>query len=361
MGDLPAVGATIRNEVKSFRESGNFFRIGEAGNRLLVPEEPLEWGERYWFVTQQALEPVPKGLGLIVESEEDWRRDWHVYEIALSTFSKMENETLRQSLAQYLGRTIRAPRPRVYIVDPPPHHIEPDGTYVFPVTTDRIVLKKTECGSQISVEGSPQTITGLVVSNRTDQWVEIMGLKPGDFTILLNGYEELLAKIEECDLFQPEGVRVTVGDRVWELFEIGLQEAIRHKSFGKIQIECPSPRVTEFLALPLELWERKGQCLSLDGLPHGPIRAGNFGILSCPVQNDEPSLEPLVADAQTQAKRAWLEGFVARHYGPDALMWLRKQWGEAFTAGYGETPAQHLTWLRPYIEFARLQWRTKTQ
>ena len=272
----------------------------------------------------------------------------------------MENETLRQSLAQYLERTIRAPRPRVYIVDPPPHHIEPDGTYVFPVTTDRIILKKTECESQISIEESPQAITGLVVSNRTDQWVEIMGLKPRDFTILLNGHEELLIKIEECGLFQPKSVQVTLGDRAWELFEFGLQDAIRHKSFGKIQIECPSQRVAEFLALPLESWERKGLCFSLDGLPNGPIRAENFGTLSCPVQNDEPGLEPVVADAQTQARRAWLEGFVARQYGPDALMYLRQQWGEASTAGYGETAAWQITWLRPYIELARPKRRTKT-
>ena len=68
-GNMFTVEAAIRNEVKSFRESGNFFRIGEAGNRLLVPDEPLEWGERYWLVTQQALEPVLEGLGLIVESE----------------------------------------------------------------------------------------------------------------------------------------------------------------------------------------------------------------------------------------------------------------------------------------------------
>ncbi|MFO1434109.1 MAG: hypothetical protein U1F76_29155 [Candidatus Competibacteraceae bacterium] len=358
-GNLFVVEAAIRNEVKNFHESGNFFRIGEAGNRLLVPNESLEWGERYWLVTQQVLEPVPEDFKLIIEAEEDWRRDWHVYEITLPTFSKMEDETLKQSLAQYLGRMIRASRPHVYIIDSPAHHIEPDGTYVFPVTTDRIILKKTECDSQIGIEESSQIVTGLVVSNRTDQWAKITVLKPGYFTILLNGHEELLVRIEACDLFQPKGVQVTVGDHTWELFDSDLQETIRHKALGKIQIECPSQRVAEFLALSLKSWERTGLCFSLDGLPNGPVRAENFGTLNCPVQNDEPSFEPAAADAQIRARRAWLEGIVARQYGPDALMYLRQQWGQGSTAGYGEMVARQLTWLRPYIELARSKRRIK--
>jgi len=350
VGDLAAVGAVIRAQLERFRSSGNYFRASEIGGKLLAPNEPLEWGERYRLLTQQPLGPVPKGLELEVEFEAE-RRGWYACEIALPTMSEMESETGREALARYLGRIVKAPRARMYFIEPPPHHIEPDGTHVFPETTKRIVLRRTGHG-HISVEGSPKSIAYAIVRDLADQWVEISDMGAGDFTVLLDGGEELLGRIEDCDLFQPRGVRVALEDHTWEIFEPGLRKVIWQGFVEGLQIECPSMRVASHLSFVQEVWVREDTCLILRGTPRGPVNGENFGTLILPVK-DGGGIEPQAAGAETRARRAWLEGLIARLEGPNALMCLREQWDKASPAEYGESAVREFAWLRSHIRVAR--------
>lgn len=348
--ELAAIEAAIRAQLERFRSADNYFRASEVGGRLLASEEPLEWGERYWLLTQQTLGRVPEGLGLEMESDVE-RQGWHLYEFALPAFAHMGSESRIESLAGYLGRTIRSPRVRAYFIDPPPHHIEPDGTHVFPETTERIVLRRTG-HSGLSVQGDPQAVSSAIVRDLADEWVEITGIGPGDFTVLLDGREELLGRVAECGLFQPRGVRVAVGDRIWELFEPELREVIQQGLPECVRIECPSQRVADRLGLASEVWAREGTCFNLYGVPHDPVDAENFGTLTWPV-SEEAGTEPPVADAETRARRIWLEGLVARLYGSDMLMQLRKEWNEASRAHNSNSAVRELAWLRPYIQLAR--------
>jgi hypothetical protein len=349
-GDLGLAGAAIKASVDMFRGFGNYFRGGETSGRLLALEEPLEWGESYRLLAQQALGPVLKIVGLEVVHTEDMR-GWYVYEVTLPTLSQMESETGRETLSRYLGRTIRAPRTRAYFVDPPPHHIEPDGTYVYPQTTEQLVLRRTE-HSHISISGSPQAVTMAIVGELANEWVTITGIGIGGFTVLLDGREELLGRFEECGLFQPRGVRMVVGDRTWEIFEPELRKAIRHGSYEGLQIECPGTQVAERLTLAQPVWAREGARFTLWGIPRGLVDADNFGSLSWPVPEGEGIELPQI-DAQTYARRVWLEGLVASLDGPDALMCLRKQWDKTLPAGYYESALRELSCLYPHIQFSR--------
>lgn len=348
-GDMGLAGAAIKASVDMFRGFGNYFRGGETG-RLLTLEEPLEWGESYRLLTQQALGPVLEFVWLEVVHTEDMR-GWYVYEVTLPTLSQMESETGREALSRYLGRTIRAPRARAYFVDPPPHHIEPDGTYVFPQTTGQLVLRRTD-RSHISIRGSEQAVALANVGELVGEWVSITGLGIGDFTVLLDGREELLGRFKECGLFQPRGVRVAVGDSAWEIFEPELRKAIRHGSYEDLRVECPSTQVAEYLALAQPVWAREGARFTLCGIPHGLVDADNFGSLSWPVPEGE-GIEPPPIDAQTYARRVWLEGLVARLDSPDALMCLRKQWDKASPASYYDSAHRELSCLHPHIQFSR--------
>lgn len=349
-GNLSAAGAAIKTHVERFRGAGNYFRASDVGGRLLVPNEPLEWGERYLLLTQQAIGPIPEGLGLGVETQKEWR-GWYVYEIALPALPQMESELGREELCRYLERTIKTPRPRAYFIDPPPHHIEPDGTYVFPEKTERIFLRRTE-HLRIDIEVSPKIITLPNVRYLTGEWVEITDIGVGGFTVILDGREELLGRIEECDLFQPIGVRVAVGDRTWEIFEPGLREAIRLSPHKSVNIECPSLRVADHLALAENVGAQDGPRIIISAVLPGPVNADNFGALAWPAPG-EAGIEPTIVDAQTRARRAWLEGLVASCYGPDALMRLREQWGKALCPGYRESDIHDLACLYPHIQFAR--------
>jgi hypothetical protein len=350
-GDLGAIGAVINAHVDKFRVSHNYFRGSETGGRLLAPEEPLEWGGSYRLLSQQPIGQIPEFTGLEVVQTKDMR-GWYLYELILPSLSQMESEVGRETLTRILGRTIRAPHAHVYFVDPPPHHIEPDGTHVFPQTTTRFVLRRTE-QSRISIYGSEQAIDSAHIAELGGEWVEITGLGIGDFTVLLDGREELLGRVEVCGLFQPRGVRVAFGNYAWEIFEPELRKAIRHGSYESLRVECPSSRVADRLALAQPVWAREGMCFILCGTPHGYIDADNFGSLDWTVPKTE-GIEPPLIDAQIYVRRVWLEGLVARHGGPDALMCLRTQWtSSAIPVGYYESALHELSWLRPHILFSR--------
>ena len=92
-GDMGLAGAAIKASVDMFRGFGNYFRGGETGGRLLATEEPLEWGESYRLLTQQALGSVLEFVGLEVVHTKDLR-GWCVYEITLPALSQVESEVL---------------------------------------------------------------------------------------------------------------------------------------------------------------------------------------------------------------------------------------------------------------------------
>lgn len=350
VGDLNAVGETIRTHVGWFQSSGNYFRVGDVGGRLLAPNEPLEWGERYLVVTQQIFGSVPEGFGLRVESQEEWC-GWNVYEVVLPVSLALASEPVREDLFRFLGRSIKAPRPRAYFVDPPPHHIEPDGTNVFPEITTRIVLRRTE-RSDISIESTDQTDMSTTVTDLGDEWVEITSVGPGSFAVVVNGRVELLGRIGECDLFQPRGVRVVVGDRVWEMFEAGLGECIQQYLQGVVRIECPSVRVADYLDLPQGVWVRDGKSYTTTGVPFSSVSAENFGAFFL-AEPDAKDAESPAIDAQTRARLVWLEGLIATHCGPEALMRFREQWRGSSPAAYLEGTLREKTWLYPYLWLSR--------
>lgn len=351
-GELSVVGAAVAAQVSRFKASGNYFTSGEAAGRLLEAEEPLEWGERYQLLTQQSLGRIPEGLGLRVVAGADWR-GWFRYDIELPSLTRLGGGQTEESVARYLERTIRAPRPRAYFVDPPPHHIEIDGTHVFTGTSKSVVLAVAD-GSTISVEGDALTLAQAAVVNHQGGWVEITGLGVGNFTVLLGGREELSGRFENCELFRPRGVRVTVGYRDWEIFEPALPEALRGASGEEIRIECPTVRVAERLALDAGAWVRDGKRFSLRGAPHGPADAENFGALRPQAARGSEALSGTI-DPHAAPRRIWLEGLVVRLWGPAALMKLREQWAEASaeTSGESGVGGSEAAWLRPHIQFAR--------
>lgn len=340
-GELACIEEGINALVADFRASNNFFRVGEVWNRLLRPMAPLEWGERYQLLTKQTLNPTPMGLPLEVDCKDE-RQGWYLYNIVLPKVTQIKGVEDKEAIARHLEREVREPFPKAYFVDPPPHHIEQDGTYVFPKGTEHILLKRIgNCSTSIAYDLDNDTQARSTDIN--EEWTEITGNIPGNFSIRLNGHVALLGRVEECPLFQPEGVRVVIGDSTYEIFQAGLPEVIRQGTGESLSIDCPSPRVADNLELSQEMWIRKGTSFSLCGDCKN-VDARNFGVLTWPVPEAPGAVVEAVAP-QILARRAWLEGLVARYQGPDAVKRLRKQWDKVLPMNIDI----ELERLRPYI------------
>lgn len=347
--DLEGVANAIVADVSGFRSSDNYFRASDGGGgRLLGAEEPLEWGERYRLLTRKALVAPPLKLSVL---ELESRRGWFTYDVGLPAPAVDSAESA--VIADYLRKRIDNPRARLFLVDPPAHHIETDGTHVFPLGTGDLTFRRTAV-CDVSIEGSIEGAKTAHVRVLDDERVEITDVGGGDFNILVDGCEEFLGRIEECELFRPAGVRVVVGNRAWEIFEPGLRSAVQNRSEEILRIDCPTLRIAEYVELGGE-WAREGATLTLlEALRHPAIDAGNFGALTWPVTRSISTKAP-PNDAQALARRAWLEGIAARFGGAEALVPLRSQWGEAPANDFAALTLGELEWLRPHIQVARLE------
>jgi len=341
-GELAWVGAAIKQTVTMFRATNNYFRPGEGWSRLLGTEAPLEWGERYQLLTKQPLNPVPKSIEIGIQGRDE-QYGWCLYEIVLPKATQIRSQIEMDAIARYLGREVRNQSARAYFVDPPPHHIEPDGTHVFQVPTDRILIARTE-RRPVAIIDTPSHVAHAKVTDITDKWVEITGIKTGSFSILLDGNMVLLGRVEECPLFQPEGVRIVIGDVAHDIFEPGLKGSIWQDSRESLRILCPSRRVADSLTLSKEIWIREGVSYALCGDNYKDIDAGNFGALAWPIP-ERSSSEAMGVDLQIPTRDSWLEGVVTRIYGHDISKRLINRSAETSPV----TINSELAWLRPYI------------
>jgi hypothetical protein len=313
-----------------------------------MTQEPLEWGEWYYLLTQQPLVPTSLNFGVAIAAEGE-RLGWYFYEVGLPTFAQSGDHSARVDFERYFGRTIRPPYPRVYFVDPPAHHVEADGTHVFPETTEKIIVRRT-AGCQVHIEESTKVLDGAQVHDLDDEWCEITGIASSDFTVFADGHEALLGRLDDCKLFQPKGVRMTVGDSTWEIFEPGFRNAVIDGSQEDLRIECPSARVAEHLAIENNHWASDGRTFRLVEVSREPVFDGNnFGVLIW-TEVETRAISLRVMDPQMLAQRVWIEGIVVRLSGPVAVFLIRKQWSNARLP---EISIDKLAWLKPYIQFAR--------
>src|SRR5207253_1777904 len=152
---LEGAAAAIESDISLFRSSGNVFRGGNESGRLLAPEEPLEWGESYRLFTQHPLTPAPSELPCALVAQGG-SQGWFLYEVDLPVPTEDNEISRHEVVSRFLGRAIRRRSPRVFLVDPPPHHIDPGGTYIYPSFPSRLLLRRNgRC--EVSVEGSART------------------------------------------------------------------------------------------------------------------------------------------------------------------------------------------------------------
>jgi len=340
---LTEAKSLINSCIARFHETGNYFQAGDFAGRLLALEEPLEWGNQYRLLTKTPLNEPPHISDLKIESVTLWE-EWHIYEILLPKLSPLGGGFEKEIISQYLERNISNPLPYVYFIDPP-HHIEIDGSYVYPLNTRRILLRVIGC-ENVGVEGGP------VVERLDDEWAEISELKQGEFIVIADGREQLLGKIEQCEFFQPKGLRVIINEQSWEIFDIELYQAIRESLNEVIRVECPNLLIAEWLALDQEFETRDGQCFTLNKNEHYIVDGRNFGSLVFSIISDLTS-EPNPNYGKTQARRMWLEGLIASHHGSDALVRLRKSWNDSDNCGSIEIAVSEFSWLYPYF---KLEW-----
>ena len=172
---------------------------------------------------------------------------------------------------------------------------------------------------------------------------------------MLMGVRYFSRRLEECELFNPVGVQMSVGGQIWEIFETGLRNALVEQSHETVRVNCPSTRVAEFLATENNTTISNGDLLLSDD----PKRllyfnGNNFGAMNGGAAEPSATINS-VSDPLKRTRRIWIEGLIARRSGSEGVLWLRAHWNGETPPIVSETTTDTITWLQPHTHFARSQ------
>ena len=345
--DMEEAAAAIEQDIALFRASGNFF-AGTESARLLAADEPLEWGETYRLLTQRPLAPAPAEIGCELLASAG-TKGWFIYQLDLPLLQEGQAAHIGGIVSHFTGRAVRMPSARAYIVDPMPHHVALDGAYVYPFAPTRLLLRRTGAVS-LELNGSARSDTTQLVDS--GEWIEVHGLAEGEATIRGNDQIVASVRIEECPLFDPQGVEISIGSESWRLFDSRVREVLAKPS-ATVTIQSPTSRIADAVALDRTQWRQRGtHHVLLDGIEKPAIDAGNFGRVTWETPLSQPDVatpedRPVAADS---VARLWIEGLVGRVAGWPGIAQVRQLWDHG---QYERAPvlATH-PWLRPYISAA---------
>jgi len=253
--------------------------------------------------------------------------EWHVYELSLPTAFNASRGEVPAQIAELLARKIRSARPRLFIVDPAPHHIDIDGTYVYPVAPTEVLMRRN-ARKRVEVTGSPEAAR-CVVSELSDEWVRLDQVPMGsaDCIVSIDGHEQVVLRVEPCGLFRPRGVVAHCGEHSWDLTLEAPVDGVELRR-QDVSVECHSERVAAHIARLNPYWSHDRLTLSLPADAEKVLRAGSFGQLRA-ADDPAPSVdkEPTgvnVGDIRNSATKIWIEGLVAAGFGQEGLDRVRK-------------------------------------
>lgn len=328
-GALLPLAAHAAGQVAAFGAGRNLFYVGERGGRLVFVDEPLEWGSRYRLLSAVEITP-PLDLGVVL----NWRPegkfgDWYSYEVALPALFPGSRPQLPAQIAAFIGRRIRSGQPRLYVVNPLPHHIDIDGTYVYPEPPDAVLLRKSGFGA-ITVT-TPSGLASVSVTELDDQWAQLDGLTNDEheYMLAIGGSEQRILRIEDCELFRPSGVVARADGHAWNLCSDAPVPASELAQCTVI-IDCGSARIAAHVARMNRDWIQDGSTLVLSNDKPINLYAGSFGELRGVLLEPSQTVEPMVfggvatVAATSVGAHRWLEDLVAKSFGQDGVARVRR-------------------------------------
>ncbi|MGS0892701.1 hypothetical protein ACVBGC_09165 [Burkholderia stagnalis] len=365
VGGMLPIAARIAVQISAFVADRNLFYAEEKGGRLVFSDESLEWGGQYRLLSMDEVVP-PLDLGTVL----NWRPEgkfcgWNSYAMALpSAFVGSKVNHLPRDIAEFLGRRIGRARPRLYVVDPLPHHVEVDGTCVYPELPESLLLRRAGIGT-VDVIASDGTAVARVIE-QGDEWVRLEGFSSGgqEFTVQVDGDEQVIVRTEACALFRPGGIAISANEVTWDLCtDPPLAES---ELLGqRVTINCENARIATYLARLNDGWLlEEVQLTSPAGLPKS-LYAGGFGelreIIQTALQKPEERVVENAAIHQLGAARRWLEHLVARSFGADGARRVRDYLADPTPANLHRLGLIMTSRLMPYIRAAQHQRQERTE
>lgn len=365
-GDLLPLAAELAGQVSAFSANKNLFYADEKGGRFIFSNEPLEWGTRYRLLSMHEIAP-PQGLDSVLRWKLEGRfGSWYNYELELPVAFVGSKPNLPREISDFLGHRIRSPRPRLYVVDPLPHHIDSDGTYVYPMPPQSLLLRRSGSG-EISVTASVDTV-GSDIHVYDDEWVRVNGpwASGYEYTLAVDSNEQVIFRIQTCELFSPGGITVNSTDLSWDLCTDAPLDA-QALAATTIDIDCSSVRIAAHLARLNNGWFLKETRLSLPSGLAKELHASSFGELrsdtptSLHSSEDSSDTRPGAQQSPAIGVNRWIDWLVIRDYGAEGASNVKRYLSNPNTENLYRLGPIMTSRLMPYIQAVQHQQRNRTE
>lgn len=366
-GNLLPLAAQIAGQVAAFAADRNLFYADEKGGRFIFGDEFLEWGARYRLLSVHEITP-PQEIGFVLSWKPEGKfGGWNSYELTLPLAVVELRPDLPRELAEFLGHHIRSARPRLDVVAPLPHHIEVGGTYVYPAPLQSLLLRKSGRG-----ETSVKALVGTVetsISECGDEWVRVEGLTADgrEYTIAIDGNEQVIFRVEACELFNPNGIFVGVDDLSWDMC-VDAPLSASDLVTRTVRIDCGSARIAAHLARLNEGWVLDETQLSLTSGSPKNFHAGSFGelrgLLPASLQESEEigdNEKPAAQQPTVGVAWRWIEQLVIRHYGAKGVSHVRSYLSDPSPENLHRLGPIMMSRLMPYIRAAQHKQLNRTE
>lgn len=365
-GDLLPLAAELAGQLGAFAADRNIFYADERGGRFIFSDEQLEWGARYRLLSLHEIAPPLELSSVLSWKPEGKFGGWFSYELALPSAFIGSKPDLPKGIAEFLGHRIRNARPRLYVVDPLPHHVEIGGAYVYPVPPESLLLRRSGSG-ETSVTTSTDTVA-IDISEHGDEWVRVAGLWADacEYAIAIDGNEQVIFRVEPCELFCPAGVSVASGDLSWHLCADAPLDA-RALAARAVNVDCGSARIAAHLARLNDGWVLEDTQLSLPGGSAKDLYAGSFGELrgvvpASPHMSEESGAAMRAAlQSPSVGVSRWIEQLVVRDYGSEGASRVRHYLFNPSAENLYRLGPIMTSRLMPYIRAAQHQQRDLTE
>lgn len=364
-GDLLPLAAELAGQLGAFVVDQNLFYADEKGGRFIFSDEQLEWGARYRLLSLREIAPPLELSSVLGWKPEGKFGGWYIYELELPSAFIGSKPDYPKGIAEFLRHRIRSPRPRLYVVAPLPHHVEIGGAYLYPVPPESLVLRRSGSGVT-SVTASTGTVS-TEISEQGDEWVRVKGLWADacEYAIEIDGREQVIFRVEPCELFRPPGVNVVSDDFSWDLCTDAPLDACTLTA-GTVEIDCSSTRIAAHLARLNDGWVLDDTHLSLPSGSAKNLYAGSFGELRGVVPAAQHISEASGSASAAQQLPSvgvsrWLEQLVVREYGSEGACHVQRYLSNPSPANLYRLGPIMTSRLMPYIRAAQHQLRDRTK
>ena len=327
-GSLLPLASRIAAELDAFKHDRNLFYAEERGGRLVFQNEAIEMGSYYRLLSNTIIQPPS-----LLHEQLGWKpcpklADWYVYEFSLPSVFVASKPEVRTQISEFLGRQIRTSRPRLFLIYPAPHHIDYDGTYVYPTMPTELLLRRS-APKKVVITGLHES-SPYVISELSDQWVQLKRIssEKTDCIVSIDDDEQFVFRSESCELFRPVGVMVHCGEHSWDLLS---QPPIDGTELfhQEVHIECHTEKIAEYIAKLNPAWNYETPLILTKKINSDKmLRAGNFGFL--PTSENATALFPEALDECASGKtgaiaaRIWVEGLVIAAFGQEGFNRIRR-------------------------------------